>query len=249
MRATRNTKAVLTMALLLVCELAGVGRSAAAGSPEATPVITIHVRNYAKVDEKTLEEAEKVATRIFRKAGVDLGWTDINVTSERKLDEALGEEVFTLSDIQLSIFPRETSGDPDIPAKAMGLAPGSGVDRQLVYIFYDRVNAVSQRQARARMDHSINIIASRSKILGDAIAHELGHVLLNLEIHSATGIMRGGWGLKELADVAYGELYFTSQQAEVIRADVARRVRNQEARDAAGLESRESIGQKLIEMN
>jgi len=56
-----------------------------------------------------------------------------------------------------------------------------------------------------------------------SIAHEIGHLLLNLETHSATGIMRGDWDLRDLQGVATGFLLFTPQQAEIIRTEVARR--------------------------
>jgi hypothetical protein len=35
--------------------------------------------------------------------------------------------------------------------------------------------------------------------------------------------MRGGWDLKDLQDVAYGELLFTKQQSKVIETEVIRR--------------------------
>ena len=240
MRAALNTKAVLTIALVLAGEFAGVGRSAAAGSPETNSTITIHVHNYAKVDDKTLEEAEKVAAGIFRKVGVEIRWVDIDLTSAGKPEKSVDEDSFTLSRIQLSIFPGEMAEHLDVPGNAMALAPGGGTDRHLVYIVYNRVEAASQRQVRARMEKKIDMVASRSKILGDAIAHELGHVLLNLEIHSATGIMRGGWDKKDLMDIAFGSLCFTSEQAEVIRADVLRRNMRQEPLEGARIESPES---------
>lgn len=65
--------------------------------------------------------------------------------------------------------------------------------------------------------------AGGCRILGEMIAHEIGHILLNLSAHSETGIMRGGWDLKDLQDVAYGELLFTKQQSKVIETEVIRR--------------------------
>jgi hypothetical protein len=240
MRAARDTKAVLTIALVLAGEFAGVGRSAAAGSPETNSTITIHVHNYAKVDDKTLEEAEKVAAEIFRKAGVGIRWVDFDLTSADKHEKPVDEGSFTLTHIQLSIFPREMAERLDLPGNATGLAPGRGTDRHLVYVFYNRVEAVSQRQLRARIENKIDILASKPEILGHAIAHEIGHLLLNLESHSATGIMRGGWDLRDLRDAASGSLIFTSQQAEVIRAETVRRAGQQETIDTAGIESRRS---------
>jgi hypothetical protein len=228
MRAAPRTKAVLIIALALAGELAGVDLNAAAGSLQASSGITIHVSDYAKVDGETLKEAEKVAAGIFREVGVEIRWVDIDLTLEGEREKYASDEVSSLSHIQLSIFPREMAQRSDVPANAMGLAPGSGTDRHLIYVFYNRVEAASQRQFRARMDKKTDMIASKSKILGCAIAHELGHVLLNLEIHSATGIMRGGWDKKDLMDIAFGSLSFTSQQAEVIRAEALRRNIRQE---------------------
>jgi hypothetical protein len=55
-------------------------------------------------------------------------------------------------------------------------------------------------------------------ILGCAIAHEVGHLLLGPSSHSGGGIMRGEWGPKELQLALMGRLLFASQQAKLIRA-------------------------------
>ena len=77
----------------------------------------------------------------------------------------------------------------------------------------------------------------KGHILGHVIAHEFGHLLLNLDSHSPTGIMRGMWDTNDFAAATYGDLLFTPQQAEVIRVDVARRVRQQQTAGVASLES------------
>ena len=66
------------------------------------------------------------------------------------------------------------------------------------------------------------------------IAHELGHVLLNLPSHTGTGIMRGDWDLKDLEDIAYGYLLFMPQQAETMLVEVARRLDKSHAVEIAG---------------
>jgi hypothetical protein len=74
----------------------------------------------------------------------------------------------------------------------------------------------------------MNQPVSNARILGHAIAHEVGHLLLNLKAHPAHGIMRSDCGLPEMRDAAYGNLLFTREQVEVLRADGGRRSRQQE---------------------
>jgi hypothetical protein len=59
--------------------------------------------------------------------------------------------------------------------------------------------------------------ADAGQILGNAIAHEIGHLLLNNQSHSASGIMRGDWNLWDLRNASYGYLLFTPQQAKAIQ--------------------------------
>jgi len=201
----------------------GLDQSAAGGSPETSLTVTIHVHNHAEVDHRTLTEAEKVATEIFRKVGIKTRWVDPALNSENKKGNSVAQRSFNLSDIQLDILPPSMAERLRLPNNVMGLAPGTERDRQLVYLFYDKVKALAEKQMKARVDGGISTYAIRVQILGHAIAHEIGHILLNLESHSDTGIMRADWDLKQLHDACYGYLVFTLPQAEAIRLEVGRR--------------------------
>jgi len=61
--------------------------------------------------------------------------------------------------------------------------------------------------------------ASLPDILGHAMAHEIGHLLLGPS-HSPAGIMRAEWTRKDLESAARNELSFTPQQMELLRASV-----------------------------
>ena len=63
-----------------------------------------------------------------------------------------------------------------------------------------------------------------SIMLGCAIVHELGHLLLGPSSDSAGGIMSGEWGPKEFRLALMGGLLFTSQQSKVIQAEARRRM-------------------------
>lgn len=94
-----------------------------------------------------------------------------------------------------------------------------------MYVFYSSVEGLARRQSKAHV--------GSAQILGHAMAHEIGHLVLNQESHSPTGIMRGDWNLKDLQDAIYGYLLFTPPQCEVIRAEVGRRISQQKALEAA----------------
>jgi hypothetical protein len=211
------------LGLVVAGKASAVAQTTARGSADTSLTVTIHVYNSAEVDHKTLMEAEKVATEIFRKAGAESQWVDVALTSENEQENPADQGSFNLSHIRLDIYPRLMDEHLGLSNKALGLAPGTGPDRQVIYVFYNRVEALAHSQVRAVFEGSIRRPATTPQILGHAIAHEIGHLLLNLESHSATGIMRGDWNLNDLHGVASGFLLFTPQQAEVIRAEVARR--------------------------
>jgi hypothetical protein len=60
-------------------------------------------------------------------------------------------------------------------------------------------------------------------VLGAAMAHELGHLLLDSHAHSHDGVMAERLRPAELIRAARGELRFDDQQAEAIRRQIRRR--------------------------
>jgi len=214
-------KGSLILGVILTGGSTALGQSAAASTPEGTLVFTIHVNNGAEVDHMTLIQAERAATGIFKKAGVDSRWVDAALTPEDKRANSSDKGSFPLSHIQLTILPGLMSnrlGAHNLPDDVMGLAPGSGPERQWVYVFYDRVEALAVK-------HIAETHADTAQILGHVVAHEIGHLLLDDQTHSRTGIMRGPWNLWDLQNASYGHLLFTARQAEAIKAEVSRRLR------------------------
>jgi len=218
----------LRAGLALASGLTGLGHAAEAVSPETGLAITIHVRNYAGVDPQTLREAERVAMGIFRKAGVETGWADIVVTAENGHVTAADHHTFTLADIQVNIFPGVMSDRSGLSNNVMGLAPGTGPDRGIVYVFDSKVRTLFWRMSSEYNRGDVDRHVSIGQVLGHAIAHEVGHLLLNQQVHSPHGIMHGEWGFADFRDMTSGMLLFTPQQAELLRADVRRRSGKQE---------------------
>jgi hypothetical protein len=223
------------MGLALASGLTGVGYAAPAAPSETTPAITIHVHNYARVAPETLAEAEEVTTGILREAGVETRWASTVLTTDNDPEPFGGHLVYSLADIQLSILSREMSGRLGLANNVMGMVPRA--DAQIAYVFDSKVEALFQTGLSAYRTGHIDRRVSESQILGIAIAHELGHLLLELQGHSAEGIMRGEWGLRDLRNATFGMLLFTPQQAEVLRANARSRNTPREILKVAELKS------------
>jgi hypothetical protein len=218
----------VTLALVLA-GFAGTLQNAEAHATESNLQFTIQVRTYGKIDPRTLAEAEKIAGEIFREAGVQSRWVDEKDAPQNQIDNSANN-----LDIRLHILPASMANRLGLPSNVMGVAPGTGPDRQHVYVFYNRAQELAHRQLETQPRGTISQHASVSQILGAMMAHEIGHVLLNMPLHSETGIMRGDWNLKDLYDVAHHYLFFTRSQAEIIRAEVARRSNQREAAQRSG---------------
>ena len=208
---------VLSVGLVLSIGLTGLSHTAAAESSQRSIAITIRVHNYAGVAPKKLAEAEEVATEIFQKAGVETRWVDIISTKENTQVSSQYYPALTSTNIQLSILPSKMSGRLGFPDNVIGLAPDT--DAQIIYVFEGKVETVFWRLLRAQHNGHLDRPVSRAQILGHVIAHELGHLLLNLNGHSAHGIMRAEMDFTDRHD----SLLFTPQQAEALQADVRRR--------------------------
>lgn len=224
---------ILASALVLTSDPSAMAQSVAFGPREPNPVITIRVVNDAKIDRETGRRAQNVAARIFRKAAVEIRWVDAAPFSQNLLEAVEEPRLLDATEIELRILSPATADRLSLPGNVMGLAPGAGPDRERVYVFYGRVKELAFRQVKQHCERTIARPATVEQILGAMIAHELGHILLDLPSHSATGIMRGNWDQKDLHDVAYEDLLFTPQQCQAIRAEVVRRACNRRAVEAA----------------
>jgi hypothetical protein len=224
----------LGLGLMMIGGLCGMGQKVAA--QDSRLVFTVHINNYADVDSKTLADAEKFASAIFRKSGVETRWvTDLGPSGEM-LEYLSGPQSIILTNLRVTVLPRVMSDRFGLADKVTGLAPGNGLNRQQTYVFYSKVEALAQNPANPIIAGPRYFQVTKALVLGHAIAHEIGHILLNLEIHTATGIMRGNWDMNDLLDAASGRLVFSTQQAEVIRTEVTRRMGLQEKMKAAGIE-------------
>jgi hypothetical protein len=176
----------------------------AAMGPRSEPKITVLVYNSDAVPERTLARAQRVATGILSQAGVSLVWRKARVE----------DAVPAPAEIPLHLLQAR-------PAQLHHDAEGFAVLR--------RADAAGDNYAGislpAVLDTAASLDAELPVVMGAALAHEIGHVLLGSGAHSRGGVMSARMTIQEILAAGRGELRFSSQQASLIRAEAVRRNR------------------------
>ena len=179
-------------------------------SPPAAGVL---VSNRANLRPEMLKAAEDDAAAIFRVAGVQTTWVNAEPTDVGH-DYPVDFIVMVVSGKEAARMAARADQD------AMGVAVRDSNDEAgpggMAFVLFDRVE-------NSASSHHVSI----SRVLGQVIAHELGHLLLPGNGHSERGIMRAAWNLRS------GLLeFFTPAQAESIQRRLATRRGNHPQHDS-----------------
>lgn len=209
-----QTLVASSLTTLIVVSTVNV-RSFAADQITGDSGITAWVYNYAKVSGGVLRSAEAEATRVLGAAGVSTVWVDCLAHRDplpsnpgganRDCAGPVGEAT-----IILRILPGYSPAKVAFRDSEFGIAAGD----VLAYVFYGSI---------ADLAHVDGDISEIPPILGDAIAHEIGHLLLGPGSHSPTGIMCGRWDRSYLRLALKGRMRFTPQQCALLQVIVPRR--------------------------
>jgi hypothetical protein len=178
------------------------------------PQMTVQVYNVARVSEEALSTAIQEATGIFSQAGVQTMWLDCPLTTPEALLNPLCLHR-PPAELVVRILPHaEARVSSVLTPDTLGfaLAPDKPERGFLASVYFDRVQQITEDQRGLEYE-----------VLGRAIAHELGHLLLGTNSHSTRGIMRARWNPEELPAGSAGRFSFLPQQAAEIRAEVAAR--------------------------
>jgi hypothetical protein len=190
-------------------------------------LLTIRIRNVAEVSPGTLNRAVKEADGIFGQAGIHAKW--LECASTETVSECQGLPGPMKIDLRIVLRnPRRQGAD-----NLFGLATPYEDFGINAAVFYEHAQNFARGGA-----------ASVAQILGHAMAHEIGHLLLSSNSHSSSGIMKASWSREDLREIAMGHLAFTFQQAEVMRGNVKARARPQDYMKGLGEATSPRMGQK-----
>jgi hypothetical protein len=173
------------------------------------PAICVRVTNMAGVDDNTLSIALNRARLIFRDAGVRAAWLRCPARSIQTANLAECSTI-NVSTLILRITSQPATGS--VSRNALGFAVTTQGGSVYATVFRDRVLALAQS---GRYPEAV--------LLGHAIAHELGHLLLNSPTHARYGLMAARWRDTELDRATVGLLQFSPAEASSIRAEALRR--------------------------
>lgn len=180
--------------------------------PAAAPAlpVCIHLYDLANISPRTLDEATREAARVFAAAGVEVVWQSSPANSaeahasDQTASTAVGRQPLDTRDYLVVRIVR------GFPARALSGALGFSLpDAKTgaqVTVFYDRIEPLGQSG-----------VIGVSALLGLAMAHEIGHVLLGTTEHSPEGIMKARWGRPDYRRAAMGFLEFSPSQRAAIR--------------------------------
>jgi hypothetical protein len=175
---------------------------AVAGGREAADSmeITVLVYNHAGVETAALLAAEETATKIYEEAGVAIVWRNCPAETEpnRCVQTADRDQLVLNIAHETHAFTSDTYG------VAFGGREGWGT---VCNVFYDRILELHRRFPRA----------AEATVLGIIVAHELGHLLLGENSHSATGVMQAVWHYRDFIPTTFGVIKFNRGQVQRIQ--------------------------------
>ena len=186
----------MEVATLLVLAVTSIPVNAQTAS-----ALAVRIDNQAAISEATMVKALGVGAGIYRRA-------DIRIRLIAPTDP---DATLTI------VIARSKSAGSIRPANdSMGVAPSAndGTRGNVAYVFADRVERFAEQGGH-----------DGALVLGCAIAHELGHLLLPVNAHTRDGIMRARWDSSFLprTGAAPG---FPTEQARLLRLRVESRIGN-----------------------
>jgi hypothetical protein len=166
--------------------------------------VTISVYNDAEVPQDVLGRGEKQAERVFGQSGIEVTWLNCRVPAvSEEASLACREAVFP-KHLHLRIVRKSVGSKGETMGISFQAEDGSGCYADLFY------EPMKQLQRSDGTD-----VAS---LLGYVAAHEVGHLLLGRNSHSAAGIMHAHWSVQELVSAKQGGLVFSEQESLRMKA-------------------------------
>ncbi len=192
--------ATSTLTLLLALILSNLVLAADGDEERA---VSIRIHDYAQIEDAGLARAQDVVSGMYGAIGVRTDWLE----PLQQSDGGTGTLDSTPSDLVVIILTAAMADRGVVPDGTIGFAAVErGVGGRVAYVIYDRVR-----------DFAGDTTVDDMRMMGIVMAHEIGHLLLTHQSHSAGGLMRGRWQQSEFRSARPHDLQFSEPQAREIR--------------------------------
>jgi hypothetical protein len=190
-------------ALFVMCALT-LPAAAHAGAESALLPLTVRVYDVASVPEPIRAVALSIAAGALDDADIDVTWRKCGGPAASDRCDAM----LSFGELVIRIVPlrKMTLGRGALRLGDAMVDPRSG-EGTLATIYFDCVQLLA---GATGMDVA--------RLLGYAIAHELGHLLLANSTHASTGLMRAVWSDAHLRRAREEDWKFTGREIAAIRA-------------------------------
>jgi hypothetical protein len=150
------------------------------------------------------------ATRVL---GVPVSWVHCSEFDERTPAAGLCQQAAQPGALRVDVLPKAaTRRGASVGSAGYAIPVGPGDFGVHCGVFYDRVQQISRQTA------------NEGTVLGHAIAHELGHLLLGVDAHSPEGLMRAHWTPRDLDFAAQGKLLLLDGEKQKIQRNISNRL-------------------------
>ena len=174
--------------------------------------IFIRVFNNLDVPAGDLAAARQQAGAILRDAGIQAVWLNCWQGDRQPSDAPFRCREPLDDDLVLRLQKTHKADGSKFVSMGFSLVRDDHAAPFLSTVYVDRVESVAR---------AAGIDARR--LLGLAIAHEIGHLLLNSNSHARTGLMRADWSRAELRRNEAGAWRFLHSEAADLRAAALQR--------------------------
>ena len=188
----------LGMALAL-----GAGLADAREAAKTRVAVRVAVYDDAGLGGETVVRAEDTASRLFERAGIEVHWFNCGGAEQFSENPSACREALYPTKLQLRIARHSRNLKPSTFGIAYLSEKGQGCYSE---IFVEPIEELRK-----------GFPVSLATLLGYTAAHELAHLLLGSNSHSAWGIMRARWEPEDLVKVERSALHFSEAENRAMR--------------------------------
>jgi hypothetical protein len=170
---------------------------------------TIVIRSYNNVGvpPADLTAAREYAQAVLQEAGVNVVWADCWFEDRQPAGAPDRCQEPVRGDIVLRLQNTGRTDRSKFVSMGFSLVRTDAAAAFLSTVYVDRVESVA-----------VGAGIDARRLLGLAMAHEIGHVLLNSNSHAASGLMRADWSRGELRRVDEAAWRFLETEATHVRS-------------------------------